>query len=34
MKINQFADVLVFKKSLKYASQNNTKGEQMKKKNL
>ena len=35
MKLNQFADVLVFKeafKSLKYASQNNPNGEEMKKK--
>ena len=32
MKLNQSADVLVFKKSLKYASQNNSNVEEMKKK--
>ena len=30
MRLNQFADVLVFKKSLKYASQNNPNGGEMK----
>ena len=32
MKLNQSADILVYKKSLKYASQNNSNGEEMKKK--
>ena len=29
MQLNQFADVLVFKKGLKYASQNNSNGEKI-----
>ena len=32
IKLNQFADVLVFKICLKYASQNNSNEEEMKKK--
>ena len=32
MKLIQFCDVLVFKKSLKYASQNETNGIELKKK--
>ena len=32
MKLNQSADILVYKKSWKYASQNNSNGEEMKKK--